>query len=110
MSVSSSALSHFELHSAKPLAITVATARKLSGLGNTTIWALIKAASSNQFASTVVASSSMALWKSCCRPRRLFRHSLVAAAGPASYRSRGNRHVRGRRGRGADHRGCRQGA
>jgi hypothetical protein len=28
--------------SVKPLAVTVATARKVSGLGNTTIWALIK--------------------------------------------------------------------
>lgn len=27
----------------KPLTVTVATARKISGLGNTTIWALIKA-------------------------------------------------------------------
>src|SRR5947208_1408272 len=27
----------------KPLAVTIATARRLSGLGNTTIWALIKA-------------------------------------------------------------------
>jgi hypothetical protein len=28
--------------SLKPLAVTVAVARRLSGLGNTTIWALIK--------------------------------------------------------------------
>ena len=27
----------------KPLTVTVATARRISGLGNTTIWALIKA-------------------------------------------------------------------
>jgi hypothetical protein len=27
----------------RPLTVTVATARKISGLGNTTIWALIKA-------------------------------------------------------------------
>ncbi len=27
----------------KPLTVTVATARKISGLGNTTLWALIKA-------------------------------------------------------------------
>jgi len=27
----------------KPLTVTVATARKISGLGNTTVWALIKA-------------------------------------------------------------------
>jgi excisionase family DNA binding protein len=26
----------------KPLTVTVATARKVSGLGNTTVWALIK--------------------------------------------------------------------
>src|SRR5262245_543096 len=31
-----------DYESAKPLTVTVATARKLSGLGNTTIWALIK--------------------------------------------------------------------
>jgi hypothetical protein len=27
----------------KPLTVTVATARRVSGLGNTTVWALIKA-------------------------------------------------------------------
>jgi excisionase family DNA binding protein len=42
MSISSTGLSHHELHGAKPITITVAMARKLSGLGNTTIWALIK--------------------------------------------------------------------
>jgi excisionase family DNA binding protein len=42
MSVSSTGLSHHELQGAKPLTVTVATACKLSGLGNTTIWALIK--------------------------------------------------------------------
>jgi hypothetical protein len=31
-----------ESHVAKPLTVTVATARKLSGLGNTTLWGLIK--------------------------------------------------------------------
>jgi hypothetical protein len=31
-----------ELHTTKPLTVTVATARKISGLGNTTLWALIK--------------------------------------------------------------------
>jgi hypothetical protein len=36
----STGLSDYE--SAKPLTITVATAKRLSGLGNTTIWALIK--------------------------------------------------------------------
>jgi excisionase family DNA binding protein len=30
------------LQSAKPITVTVATARKLSGLGNTTVWALLK--------------------------------------------------------------------
>jgi hypothetical protein len=29
-------------HCTKPLTVTVATARKISGLGNTTLWALIK--------------------------------------------------------------------
>ena len=42
MSLSSSGLSHDEPHRAKPLTVTVAMARSLSGLGNTTIWALIK--------------------------------------------------------------------
>lgn len=37
-----SAPSDKELHTTKPLAVTVATARKISGLGNTTLWALIK--------------------------------------------------------------------
>jgi hypothetical protein len=36
----STGLSDYE--SAKPLTVTVATAKRLSGLGNTTIWALIK--------------------------------------------------------------------
>jgi len=42
MSISSTGLSDHEFHGAKPLAVTVSTARKLTGLGNTTIWALIK--------------------------------------------------------------------
>jgi len=42
MSISSTGLSRHELRGAKPLAVTVAMARELSGLGNTTIWALIK--------------------------------------------------------------------
>ena len=42
VSVSSTGLSDYESNVAKPLTVTVATARKLSGLGNTTIWALIK--------------------------------------------------------------------
>jgi len=40
VSMLSTGLSDYE--SAKPLTITVATAKRLSGLGNTTIWALIK--------------------------------------------------------------------
>jgi len=42
VSISSTGLSDHESHVAKPLTVTVATAKKLSGLGNTTIWALIK--------------------------------------------------------------------
>jgi excisionase family DNA binding protein len=42
MSISSTGLSRHELHGAKPITVTVATAKKLSGLGNTTLWALIK--------------------------------------------------------------------
>jgi excisionase family DNA binding protein len=42
MSICSTGHSRHELHGAKPLAVTVAVARSLSGLGNTTIWALIK--------------------------------------------------------------------
>ena len=42
MMSSLSTLSHDELHREKPLTVTVARARKISGLGNTTIWALIK--------------------------------------------------------------------
>ena len=38
----STGLSDYETHGTKPLPVTVATARKLSGLGNTTIWAQIK--------------------------------------------------------------------
>ena len=40
MSLSSIGPSKFER--ATPLTVTVATAKRLSGLGNTTIWALIK--------------------------------------------------------------------
>ena len=42
MSVLSTGLSDQEAPAAKPLSVTVATARKLSGLGNTTLWRLIK--------------------------------------------------------------------
>jgi len=42
MSVLSTPLSRHELHGAKPITVTVAMARKISGLGNTTIWLLIK--------------------------------------------------------------------
>lgn len=42
MSICSTGLSGHEVHGQKPLAVTVATARKLSGLGNTMIWARIK--------------------------------------------------------------------
>ena len=38
----STGLPRHELHGAKPLTVTVAMAREISGLGNTTIWALIK--------------------------------------------------------------------
>jgi hypothetical protein len=41
VSVLSTGLSDYESHVAKPLTVTVGTAKKLSGLGNTTIWALI---------------------------------------------------------------------
>jgi excisionase family DNA binding protein len=42
VSVLSAGLSDHETHGAKPLAVTVGTAKKLSGLGNTTLWRLIK--------------------------------------------------------------------
>jgi excisionase family DNA binding protein len=42
MGIFGTGLSHDELDGVRPLAITVSTARKLTGLGNTTIWALIK--------------------------------------------------------------------
>jgi hypothetical protein len=42
MSVPSAGVSHHELHGAKPVTITISTAKKLSGLGHTTIWKLIK--------------------------------------------------------------------
>ena len=40
MSILTTGLSGYE--GAKPLTVTVSTAKRLSGLGNTTIWALIK--------------------------------------------------------------------
>jgi hypothetical protein len=42
MSRANADFSRQELHGAKPLTVTVATARRISGLGNTTLWALIK--------------------------------------------------------------------
>jgi hypothetical protein len=42
VSVLSTGLSDYETHGAKPLTVTVGTAKQLSGLGNTKIWALIK--------------------------------------------------------------------
>ncbi len=42
MSIPCTRLSHHESLGAKPLTVTVAMAREISGLGNTTIWALIK--------------------------------------------------------------------
>ena len=42
MSIPCTKLSRHEFLGAKPLTVTVAMARELSGLGNTTIWALIK--------------------------------------------------------------------
>jgi hypothetical protein len=42
MSISSTGIFHSELQGAKPLAITISTAKKLSGLGHTTIWKLIR--------------------------------------------------------------------
>jgi excisionase family DNA binding protein len=39
MSISSSGP---DLHPTEPITVTVATAKQLSGLGNTTIWALIR--------------------------------------------------------------------
>jgi hypothetical protein len=42
MAVSSTGFSHHELHGAKPLTVTIATARRLSGLGYTKLWQLIK--------------------------------------------------------------------
>jgi len=42
VSISSTDLSDHESPVAKPLSVTVGTAKKLSGLGNTTLWRLIK--------------------------------------------------------------------
>jgi hypothetical protein len=42
MSVCSTGLSHHDTRGTKPLTVTVAMARQISGLGNTTLWALIK--------------------------------------------------------------------
>jgi hypothetical protein len=42
MSVLSTGLSRHELHGARPLTITIQTAKALSGLGFTTLWRLIK--------------------------------------------------------------------
>jgi hypothetical protein len=42
MSVPRTDVSRHESDGAQPLTVTVASAKKLSGLGNTTIWALIK--------------------------------------------------------------------
>jgi hypothetical protein len=49
------------LHSAKPLTVTVAMARELSGLGNTTIWALIKA---GRLESTTIGTRRLVIYRS----------------------------------------------
>jgi excisionase family DNA binding protein len=43
MSICSTAILRNQWHGAKPLAVTVRTACQLLGVGNTTVWALIKA-------------------------------------------------------------------
>jgi hypothetical protein len=42
MSIGSTETSHDTLQGMKPLTVTVATARKISGLGNTKLWELIR--------------------------------------------------------------------
>jgi len=54
-------ISHAELHRAKPLTVTVAMAREISGLGNTTIWALIKA---GKLESTRVGTRRLVIYRS----------------------------------------------
>jgi hypothetical protein len=61
MSIPSTGLSRDDLHGATPLAVTVAIARKLSGLGNTTIWALIK---SRKLESTSIGRRRLILYRS----------------------------------------------
>jgi hypothetical protein len=68
VSVLSTGLSDYEAHGAKPLTVTVGTAKKLSGLGNTTIWALIK----NRRLETVLVG----------RRRLIIFHSLEALLAP----------------------------
>jgi hypothetical protein len=61
MSIPSTGLSRDDLHGAIPLTVTVAIARKLSGLGNTTIWALIK---SQKLESTSIGRRRLILYRS----------------------------------------------
>jgi excisionase family DNA binding protein len=42
MSISSTGLSDYESQGGKPITVTVAKAKQLSGLGNTKLWELIK--------------------------------------------------------------------
>jgi excisionase family DNA binding protein len=84
MSTASTGFSRYDVHGATPLTVTVATARKLSGLGNTTIWALIK---------------SGRLESTCVGRRRLIVYpSLEKLLSPEPSGSSHNQHPR-RRGR-----------
>jgi hypothetical protein len=77
MSISSTGLSPYEFHGEKPLTVTVATARKISGLGNTTIWALIKA---RKLESTSVGRRRLIVYRSL---------EKLLSPEPASIASRG---------------------
>jgi hypothetical protein len=82
MSFASTGLSHHELHGGKPLTVTVAMARDISGLGNTTLWALIK---------------SGRLESTCVGRRRLIVYcSLEKLLSPAPSDSSPQRRRRGR--------------
>lgn len=87
MSICSTGVSDHE--STKPLAVTVATARNLSGLGNTTIWARIK---DRTLETVCVGRRRLILYRSL---ERMLSPQLPDAA-PKAHRRRLPSKVRGR--------------
>ena len=85
MTILSTGLSDYE--GAKPLSLTVATAKKLSGLGNTTPWRLIK---ERQLETVHVGRRTLITYRSL---EALLTPRLALQARPRRGRARPRKHV-----------------